>query len=75
MMTKRQLQDQQKNILSFKASKGFKAIANITDTYKMGKELGAGSFGTVNFATHRSSNAAVAIKIIKKQSLTEVEVY
>jgi len=41
----------------------------------MGKELGAGSFGTVNLAKHRSTERKVAIKVVKKRKLEENEVY
>lgn len=41
----------------------------------MGKELGAGSFGTVNLAKHKVTERKVAIKVIKKSKLEENEVY
>ena len=52
--------------LSFKDYKGFKEIKSIRDSYKMGRELGAGSFGTVNLAKHKATDRKVAIKVIKK---------
>lgn len=62
-------------ILSFKASKGFKKIKSISESYSFGKELGNGSFGAVRLATHIASKVVVAIKIIKKSKLSEADVY
>lgn len=41
----------------------------------MGRELGAGSFGTVNLAKHKATDRKVAIKVIKKKKLEENDVY
>mmetsp|Transcript_27579 Transcript_27579/g.19996 ORF Transcript_27579/g.19996 Transcript_27579/m.19996 type:complete len:97 (-) Transcript_27579:1111-1401(-) len=35
----------------------------------MGKELGKGSFGSVNLAKHRDLHCGCAIKVIKKSSI------
>lgn len=55
--------------------RGFKTIKNITDTYTVGKELGAGAFGAVRVGQHRSTKVIVAIKVIKKALLQESEIY
>lgn len=73
--TSKQVTDQHQRILGFKASKGFKKIKKITDSYQLGKELGSGSFGSVRLAQHKASKVMVAIKIIKKQLLRESEIY
>ena len=58
-----------KSQLSFKDYKGFKEVNNIRDIYKMGKELGAGSFGAVSLATQKATGRKVAIKVVSKQKL------
>lgn len=72
---KSQLHQEQERILGFKAAKGFKTIENITNTYTVGKELGAGAFGAVRVGQHKSTKVVVAIKVIKKALLQESEIY
>ena len=55
-----------KRMITFKNFKGFKHITNILDFYSSSKELGSGSFGTVNLASNLITKQKVAIKIIKK---------
>jgi calcium/calmodulin-dependent protein kinase I len=43
----------------------------VTDVYKFEAELGQGSFAKVYRAWHRSSGQKVAIKIIKKEELSD----
>lgn len=52
--------------LTFKGYKSFKSITNIGKLYKVGKELGHGSFGSVFEATQKATEMKVAIKQIKK---------
>lgn len=54
--------------------KGFKK-GKITANYRLGKELGCGSFGSVRLAVHKASNINVAIKIIKKSMIDQDEIY
>ena len=54
--------------------KGFKK-GKITVNYRLGKELGSGSFGSVRLAVHKASNINVAIKIIKKSMIDQDEIY
>ncbi len=53
-------------MIAFKNFKGFKHITNILEFYGLSKELGSGSFGTVNLASNLITKQKVAIKIIKK---------
>ena len=53
-------------MITFKNFKGFKHIKTILDFYFLSKELGSGSFGTVNLAENLITKQKVAIKIIKK---------
>ena len=50
-------------------------IDNLRDNYKMGKELGHGSFGCVNLAKQKQTDKKVAIKVIKKRILEESPIY
>jgi len=69
-----QTNDKLERSLSFKNYKGFKHVENISH-YKIGKELGHGSFGSVYYAKNKDTKVPVAIKIIKKSKLAENEVY
>ena len=53
----------------------FKQVYNFAANYKLGRELGAGAFGTVKLATHRRSKMVCAVKIIKKIKLQEQKIY
>jgi len=46
-------------------------VDDIKKIYKIGKELGSGSFGSVRLVTHIAANRDFALKIIKKSSLKE----
>ena len=59
-----------KRLVSFKDYQSFKEVENIKDVYVMGKELGKGSFGSVNLAKHKAFDLGCAIKTIKKSGLT-----
>lgn len=59
------------NIPSFKNFRALRQIKDIKKHYEIGKELGSGSFGTVNLAQKVGSNEKVAIKTIKKRSLSD----
>jgi calcium-dependent protein kinase len=61
-------------ILNFKDFRGFKEIQNIKDRYKIGKVLGEGSFGQVRIAMHRQAEVKCAIKIIRKDKISEHEI-
>lgn len=58
-----------KKIISFKDFQSFKEVDSIQDVYSLGKELGKGSFGSVNLAKHRTLDSGCAIKVIKKSTL------
>lgn len=47
--------------------------APFEEEYKLGRELGYGQFSRVYAASHISTGAPVAVKIIEKQKLTEAE--
>lgn len=54
-----------------------KKTANLNDVfdfYKMIDELGKGQFGVVKLATHKSDQMKVAIKTVKKEKMTPIEI-
>jgi len=57
--------------LTFKDFKGFKKVENIKERYKIGRVLGEGSFGQVRIAMHRQAEIKSAIKIIRKDKISE----
>ena len=59
------------HVVNFKDMVGFKEIGNIKDRYKIGQVLGEGSFGQVRIAMHRQANVKCAIKIIKKEKISQ----
>lgn len=59
------------NIPNFKNYRALRQIKDINKHYKIGKELGSGSFGVVNLANKVGSSEKVAIKTIKKRSLSD----
>jgi calcium-dependent protein kinase len=61
--------------MTFEKYKSFKWINNIQEHYKVGKELGSGSFGSVYATENIQTKVPAAIKIIKKNKLKENEVY
>lgn len=61
--------------MTFEKYKSFKWVNKIDDHYKMGRELGKGSFGSVFATENIQTKIPAAIKIIKKDKLTENEVY
>ena len=67
--------DKVKQYFNFKDFIGFKTIKDIRDHYKIGKELGKGTFGVVNEANHVKGNFRAAIKIIDKVKLKSNDVY
>ena len=62
------------HILNYKDFKGFKEVKSIKERYKIGKILGEGSFGQVRVAQHRMANIKCAIKIIKKEKISEAKI-
>lgn len=56
---------------NFKNFKGLKWTDDIRKHYVFGKEIGKGSFGTVNLATQKGAQGMVAIKTINKRSLSD----
>ena len=60
--------------MNFKDFRGFKAVTNIKDRYKIGKVIGEGSFGQVRIGLHRQAHIKCAIKIIKKDKVGEHEI-
>jgi serine/threonine protein kinase len=56
--------------VKFKASQfvGFND-GSIHDTYRLGKKIGDGAFGTVKLAIHRITDARRAVKTIAKSSM------
>ena len=63
-----------RKLLSFKEFRGFKQIEKIQERYKIGRVLGEGSFGQVRIAMHRQANIKAAIKIIRKDKISEHEI-
>jgi serine/threonine protein kinase len=49
--------------------------ANVFDFYECGQTLGKGQFGLVRLATHKRTKAQVAIKVVKKANMKNIEVY
>ena len=74
-LTAKERKEQTERFLNFKAAKAFKKVERFTDLYKIQKELGNGSFGSVRLGQHRKSGVPCAIKIIKKSLLSQAEVY
>ena len=74
-MTAAERKEQTERFLNFKAQKSFKKVERFTDLYKIQKELGSGSFGSVRLGQHRKSGVPCAIKIVKKSLLSQAEVY
>ena len=74
-MTAAERKEQTERFLNFKAQKSFKKVERFTDLYKIQKELGSGSFGSVRLGQHRKSGVPCAIKIVNKSLLSQAEVY
>ena len=53
----------------------FKQVERFDRLYYMRQELGAGAFGTVHLGEHQKTGVPCAIKIIKKQSLQQHQIY
>ena len=53
----------------------FKQTDSFAQHYKINRQLGAGAFGTVKAGFHRRSKMPCAIKIIKKEKLSEHQIY
>ena len=68
-LTQQQRKDQAIKFLNFKGHKAFKKVERFNEHYKIQKELGSGSFGSVRLGYHKKSEVPVAIKIIKKSLL------
>ena len=74
-MSAKERQDQAEHILSFKTQRAFKTVERFAEHYKIVKEIGNGSFGSVKLGKHRKSDVPCAIKVIKKSSLKVAKVY
>ena len=58
-------------------SKDLKKVANQQDVfefYKVMEELGKGQFGIVKLASHKIDNYKVAIKTVKKDKMSPIEI-
>lgn len=62
-------------ILNFQNLKGFKQCDDFKSMYKLNKQLGKGSFGSVWSAVHIKVKAPCAVKIVTKKKLKEMKVY
>ena len=71
-LEKKQIQN---HFLTFKEQMKFKQTDSFAQHYKISKQLGAGAFGTVKAGFHRRSKMPCAIKIIKKEKLSEHQIY
>ena len=56
------------------SNKKFRQVEKFSEHYKLGKELGRGTFGVVKIGTHRKSGVPCAIKIVTKEKLVEYDV-
>ena len=50
-----------------------KRILSLEDNYKIIKNLGCGTFGSVKLAVHKLTNEYVAIKILEKSKINSKE--
>lgn len=50
-----------------------KREGKLVDYYRVGKELGSGSFGEVRRVVHIETGEQRAVKVIKKESMDEEE--
>ena len=53
---------------------GFQPVRKLEDSYDLGKELGSGAFSVVKQGVRKSDGLAVAIKCIKRDGLSPIEV-
>ena len=56
---------------SYRNFTSLKFVHNIKEHYDFSDKIGEGSYGTVTLATHTKSKSRVAIKTVKKRSLSD----
>jgi serine/threonine protein kinase len=49
--------------------------SNVFDFYDVGITLGKGQFGLVKLASHTKTGASVAIKMVKKANMKQIEIF